>query len=111
VRLPHGNDSNADHRRTFHWFQTSSETRRHPPIALLVRDPKNLGMRVDLVTPYDAETASWKAALLRRHRSQHERNLRTRGIGFDERILEPELAAGSALGFHAAECFEGFARR
>jgi hypothetical protein len=73
---------------------------------LLVRDPKNLGMRVDLITPYDAEAAAWKAALLRCHRSQHERNLRTRGIGFDERILAADRAAGSSFGFAAAECFE-----
>jgi LmbE family N-acetylglucosaminyl deacetylase len=108
VILPHGNDSNADHRRTFRGFQAWCETRPNPPLALLVRDPKNLGMRVDLITPYEAETAAWKAALLRCHRSQHERNLRSRGIGFDERILGPERAAGSAFGFHAVESFEHF---
>jgi LmbE family N-acetylglucosaminyl deacetylase len=108
VILPHGNDSNADHRRTFRWFQGWREARANPPLALLVRDPKNLGMRVDLITPYDAETAAWKAALLRCHRSQHERNLRSRGIGFDERILGPERVAGAAYGFQAAECFECF---
>lgn len=106
VILPHGNDSNADHRRTFRWFQAWRETRPHPPLALLVRDPKNLGMRVDLITPYDAETAAWKAALLRCHRSQHERNLRTRGIGFDERILAPERDSAVPFGFHAVESFE-----
>lgn len=106
VILPHGNDSNADHRRTFRWFHAWRSTRKHPPLAMLVRDPKNLGMRVDLITPYDAETANWKAALLRCHRSQHERNLRTRGIGFDERILAPERAAAAPLGFHAVESFE-----
>jgi len=108
VILPHGNDSNADHRRTFRWFQAWRDKQAKPPLALLVRDPKNLGMRVDLVTPYEAETATWKAALLRCHRSQHERNLRSRGIGFDERILSPEREAGAAFGFHAAECFECF---
>lgn len=106
VVLPHGNDSNADHRRTFRWFSAWRETQSAPPLALLVRDPKNLGMRVDLITPYDAEAAAWKAALLRCHRSQHERNLRTRGIGFDERILAADRAAGSSFGFAAAECFE-----
>lgn len=108
VILPHGNDSNADHRRTFRWFQAWRNKQSNPPLALLVRDPKNLGMRVDLVTPYDAKTAAWKAALLRCHRSQHERNLRTRGIGFDERILAPERAAAEPYGFHAVECFECF---
>ena len=106
VILPHGHDSNADHRRTFRWFSAWRDNRADPPLALLVRDPKNLGMQVDLVTPYDAETAEWKAALLRCHRSQHQRNLRSRGIGFDERILGPDRAAGAPFGFHAVESFE-----
>jgi LmbE family N-acetylglucosaminyl deacetylase len=109
VVLPHGNDSNADHRRTFRWFKAWRDAQASPPVALLVRDPKNLGMRVDLVTPYAPETAAWKAALLRCHRSQHARNLRSRGIGFDERILGPDRAAGQAFGFTAAECFEAVA--
>lgn len=106
VILPHGNDSNADHRRTFRWFKSWCDTRPAPPLALLVRDPKNLGMRVDLVTPYDTASAAWKGSLLRCHRSQHARNLRNRGIGFDERILAPDREAGEVLGFAAAECFE-----
>lgn len=106
VILPHGHDSNADHRRTFRWFKSWCDSRPSPPLALLVRDPKNLGMRVDLITPYDPATAGWKGTLLRCHRSQHARNLRTRGIGFDERILAPDREAGEAFGFAAAECFE-----
>jgi LmbE family N-acetylglucosaminyl deacetylase len=106
VILPHGNDSNADHRRTFRWFKGWRDAQAVPPLTLLVRDPKNLGMRVDLVTPYDAETAAWKAALLRCHRSQHERNLRSRGNGFDERILGPDRAAAASFGCHAVESFE-----
>ena len=105
VILPHPHDSNADHRRTFRWFFSWYATRQDPPLTLLARDPKNLGMRVDLVTPYDEESAGWKAALLRCHRSQHERNLRTRGIGFDERILAPEREAAIPLGWGAVECF------
>jgi LmbE family N-acetylglucosaminyl deacetylase len=106
VILPHGNDSNADHRRTFRWFHAWCENRTHPPLALLVRDPKNLGMRVDLITPYDSAQAGWKAALLRCHRSQHERNLRSRGTGFDERILASDRAAARPFGITAAESFE-----
>lgn len=106
VILPHGNDSNADHRRSFRWFMAWRDTQAKPPLALLVRDPKNLGMRTDLITPYHSVQAAWKAELLRCHRSQHERNLRTRGIGFDERILAPERSAGAPFGYHAAECFE-----
>jgi LmbE family N-acetylglucosaminyl deacetylase len=106
VILPHGNDSNADHRRTFRWFNSWRKTRNHPPLALLVRDPKTRAMRVDLIAPYDADTATWKTALLRCHRSQHERNLRQRGIGFDERILGSDRAAAGEWGFQAAETFE-----
>jgi len=106
VILPHGNDSNADHRRVFRWFHAWREGRTHPPMALLVRDPKNLGMRVDLITPYASGRSAWKAALLRCHRSQQERNLRTRSMGFDERILGPDRAAGVQFGFAAVESFE-----
>lgn len=106
VILPHGNDSNADHRRTFRWFHAWREAQANPPLALLVRDPKNLGMRVDLITPYDSAQAAWKAALLRCHRSQHERNLRSRGSGFDERILASDRAAARPFGLTAAESFE-----
>ena len=106
VILPHGNDSNADHRRTFRWFQSWCVNRANPPLALLVRDPKTLGMRVDLITPFTSAQADWKAALLRCHRSQHERNLRSRGIGFDERILSADRAAAAPYGHYAVECFE-----
>lgn len=108
VVLPHGNDSNADHRRTFRWFAAWCQNQPEPPLALLVRDPKTLGMRVDLITPYNAASAAWKAELLRCHRSQHERNLRSRGIGFDQRILAPERAAAKPFGFAAVESFEFF---
>lgn len=106
VILPHGNDSNADHRRTFRWFAAWHQAQSPAPLALFVRDPKNLGMRIDLITPFDENAAAWKAELLRYHASQHDRNLRTRGIGFDERILATDRAAGTTFGYFAAECFE-----
>jgi LmbE family N-acetylglucosaminyl deacetylase len=106
VILPHGNDSNADHRRTFHWFKQWWDAQEHQPLALLVRDPKNLGMRLDLITPYNEAEEAWKAALLRCHRSQHERNLRSRGIGFDRRIIDSDRAVAVPYGFHAVESFE-----
>lgn len=106
VVLPHGNDSNADHRRTFRWFAAWRATRACPPLALLTRDPKTIGMRVDLIAPYEEADAAWKAQLLRCHRTQHERNLRSRGIGFDERILASDRAAAEPFGCHAAESFE-----
>ena len=50
-------------------------------------DPKTIRIQHHLVVPFDAGAARWKAGLLREHKSQHERNLESRGIGFDERIL------------------------
>lgn len=106
VVLPHGRDSNADHRRTFRYFERWRNGQVDTPLALLVRDPKTLGMRLDLVTTFGEEEAAWKAALLRCHRSQHERNLRTRGIGFDERILATNREVGAEVGAVFAEGFE-----
>jgi LmbE family N-acetylglucosaminyl deacetylase len=106
VVLPHGRDSNADHRRTFRYFERWWRKRKAKPTALLVRDPKTLDMRLDLATVFGAEEAAWKAELLRCHRSQHERNLRTRGSGFDERILETNRAIGREIGAEFAEGFE-----
>jgi LmbE family N-acetylglucosaminyl deacetylase len=105
VVLPHGRDSNADRRRTFRFFECWRNGREAKPLALLVRDPKTLGMRLDLVTVFDEEKAAWKAELLRCHRSQHERNLRSRGIGFDERILGMNREIGGEVGEAYAEGF------
>lgn len=108
VVLPHGNDSNADHRRTFRMFDHWAHGRPRPLLAMLVRDPKTLAMRLDLITPFAAAEAEWKARMLRCHASQHSRNLRTRGLGIDERILAVNRAiadeAGLPDGF--AEGFE-----
>ena len=105
VVLPHGRDSNADHRRTFRYYERWRGAQDPGPPALLVRDPKSLGMRLDLVTVFDAEEAAWKGELLRCHRSQHARNLRSRGIGFDERILAMNREIGSEVGEAFAEGF------
>ncbi|MGA0846632.1 MAG: PIG-L deacetylase family protein, partial [Luteolibacter sp.] len=69
VVLPHHNDPNADHRRTFRYFEQWRARQAQPPLALLVRDPKTVAMRLDLVTCFGAEDAEWKAGLLRCHRS------------------------------------------
>ncbi|BCX46160.1 glcNac-PIde-N-acetylase family [Haloferula helveola] len=106
VVLPHGRDSNADHRRVFRCFERWRGEQQKKPLALLVRDPKTFGMRLDLVTEFDDEAAEWKAELLRCHHSQHERNLRSRGIGFDERILATNREIGAEVGAAYAEGFE-----
>ncbi len=108
VVMPHGNDSNATHRRTFDSFCALAASERLTLQACLNQDAKTLGMRSDLAMPFDAETAAWKAELLRRHRSQQQRNLRTRGSGFDARVLQlnRDAAAGPGLREPFAEVFE-----
>ncbi len=108
VFLPHGNDSNATHRRTHERFQALAAGERLTLWICLNQDPKTRQMRSDLYTAFDAVLADWKAALLRHHRSQQQRNLRTRGRGFDARVLQLNRDAAAALGLDApyAEVFE-----
>ncbi len=108
VILPHGNDSNADHRRTFRMFEPWAKKRTCKTVALLVRDPKTLDMKLDLATPFNQQEAEWKAAMLRCHASQHERNLSSRGYGIDERVLRVnrEIALESGGDHDYAEGFE-----
>ena len=108
VILPHGNDSNADHRRTFRMFENWAKKRECAILALLVRDPKTLGMNLDLATPFGHEEAAWKAEMLRCHVSQQERNLKSRGYGIDERIIRVnrEIASESGIDDEYAEGFE-----
>jgi len=75
---------------------------------LLNQDAKTLQMRVDLFLEFGEDDAHWKAELLRRHRSQQARNLRTRGAGFDARVLEVNRRAAAELGtpLPYAEAFE-----
>ncbi|MDP3581877.1 MAG: GNAT family N-acetyltransferase [Ignavibacteria bacterium] len=87
VFLPHGNDTNTDHQRTYAMFKKILEAESKPVIAFLNKDPKTIGIRNDVITTFDETEAAWKGELLRFHKSQHERNLRTRNHGFDERIL------------------------
>ena len=108
VLLPHGNDTNPDHRLTYQWWTRLARQMSKPVAALLVRDPKTIAMRDDVVLPFDEEAAAWKAELLRFHRSQHQRNLNRRGHGFDERILRLNRDNAVRLGIPEpyAESFE-----
>ena len=106
--LPHGNDSNRTHRRTYEAVLAIAREQGLQASALLNQDAKTLDMRVDLYFPFNEEEAAWKAQLLRFHRSQQARNLRARGVGFDERVLQVNRAAATALGLRepCAEAFE-----
>jgi LmbE family N-acetylglucosaminyl deacetylase len=108
VVLPHGHDTNSDHRLTYLWWRRLAERSRRPMAALLFRDPKTVALRDDVILPFDAEQAAWKAELLRFHCSQHQRNLNSRGHGFDERILRVnrDSAARLRIAEPYAETFE-----
>ena len=79
-----------------------------PLAALMNRDNKTIKMRMDLYKSFGKEEAQWKAELLRCHDSQHQRNLNTRGYGFDKRILGENQRIAEELSLNAeyAEVFE-----
>ncbi len=108
VVLPHGNDTNSGHRRIHAMVMRMAASAGFPMTAWLIRDPKTVSIRIDLYTPFDDGDAAWKAEMLRFHRSQHQRNLETRGRGFDDRILDVNRAIARDLALAApfAEAFE-----
>ena len=95
--LPHGNDPNPGHRFAFQMLRRLAAESEFPFMAFLNRDPKTLHMRSDLYSFFGEEGARWKAGLLRCHRSQQQRNLNTRGYGFDERILRVNRQAAAEI--------------
>jgi LmbE family N-acetylglucosaminyl deacetylase len=97
VFLPHGNDSNVTHQRIYALIEAVARQMRYPLWAWLNQDAKTLAMRQDLYTPFDEDAARWKAELLRCHASQHQRNLNTRGHGFDVRVLRINQQAAAAV--------------
>lgn len=108
VVLPNGNDTNPDHRLAHAWWKRLSRERGPGAAALLIRDPKTVAAPDDAYIPFGDAEAGWKAELLRFHRSQHQRNLNTRGYGFDERILRLNRESARRLGIAEpyAESFE-----
>lgn len=108
VFLPHGRDTNPDHRLVYTWWIRLKMILRGDPQALLFRDPKTISLRQDAVCAFGEDAAAWKRTLLLFHRSQQARNLRTRGSGFDERILEVNRDSAARLGLAEpfAELFE-----
>lgn len=108
VFLPHGNDSNRAHQRTYEMVASALSRRQSRAALMLNRDPKTIAMREDVYVLFGEEDAVWKRALLRHHESQQRRNMRTRGIGFDERILagNARIASAAARDGLFAEAFE-----
>lgn len=108
IFLPHGHDQKGGHRNVYALLRAILADHKRPAIVLLHRDPKTVAMQTHAFTPYDQSCALWKAALLRCHDTQHQRNLNTRGIGLDERILAVDRAAAAELNLPDpyAETFE-----
>jgi len=106
VFMPHGSDSNVTHQRTYALFRAVTLAAGWPLWAWLNQDAKTLNIRTDLYLPFDEDDAAWKGELLRLHRSQHQRNLDTRGKGFDARVLEINRKASVPHGAAYAELFE-----
>lgn len=106
VFMPHWNDSNVTHQRTYALFRAVALAENLQLWAVLNQDAKTVAMRTDLYMPFDNDDAAWKAELLRLHRSQHQRNLNTRGQGFDERVLAVSRSSGLDLKVAYAEIFE-----
>lgn len=108
IFLPHGNDTNNGHRVTCALARQVAARHGRPVTLFLNRDAKTTGMRTDLYMPFGDEMAQWKAELLRFHDTQQQRNLATRGHGFDERVLALNAQTAKDLKIDApyAEAFE-----
>lgn len=101
VLMPFGADTNDGHVALFQLFSELAAPlaaeRERPLLALYSRDPKTTAIEQQLVVPFDEDAASWKASLLRCHRSQQQRGLELRGYGLDERILKLNSAIQAEL--------------
>ncbi len=108
VFLPHWNDTNRGHQLNHVLFKKAVDREKLPLVACLNEDPKTRDIRRDICMVFDDAEAEWKRKLLRHHRSQQERNLKTRGHGFDDRILTLNRRAAETLGMmnNYAEIFE-----
>jgi len=87
ICLPHGNDSNMTHQRVYALYQRTCRQIEKDHIALLNRDCKTRSMPHQLVVEFNEQDAEWKRELLGYHLSQQDRNQKTRGSGFDDRVL------------------------
>ena len=106
--MPHGNDTNRAHRAMYAMMKTIAASVEWPVAMMMNSDVKTVEMRKDFYLAFDERQAQWKSRLLRYHDSQHQRNLRDRGYGFDERVLSlnHRTAAGLDLTFPYAASFE-----
>lgn len=107
IFMPHWNDTNIGHQRTYALFLQVVKTEKLSPVVCLNLDPKTISMRSDFYMTFGPELVAWKRRLLCFHQSQQQRNIRTRGYGFDDRILLHNRKAAESLG-RAGEYAEVF---
>ena len=108
IFMPHGKDSNVAHQRTHDLVAGIVTAERLSVLLCLNEDPKTLQIRRDLVVEFDEDAAAWKSRLLTAHASQQARNIRVRGNGVDERLLDVNRQSAALVGASSeyAECFE-----
>lgn len=106
--LPSGNDTNTGHQRTYDMTRKAVRDLGKTLLALYNRDAKTLNFQTDLYTGFNQAQADWKCDLLRFHDTQQARNIRTRGHGFDDRILNFNRQLAHELGLEDtyAEAFQ-----
>lgn len=96
--MPHGNDTNRAHRAMYAMMRAIASKVEWPVALMLNSDVKTVDMKKDFYVAFDEAQAQWKGMLLRYHDSQHQRNLRDRGHGFDERVLRLNRKTAVELG-------------
>ena len=97
VYLPHGNDTNTTHQVVAEMLTEARRSCQHKFLVMFNHDPKTQQMAPNAFIPFDDKLADWKAQLLRCHDSQHQRNLRTRNAGFDDRILDDNRNSAKSI--------------
>jgi LmbE family N-acetylglucosaminyl deacetylase len=101
VIMPIGKDTDRTHAWVYQvfrkWARDLTQKTRKPMVALYNEDPKTIEIRKDLFVLFGEEGARWKRGLLMVHDSQQQRNIRRRGMGFDERILRMNHSSRGCL--------------
>ena len=108
VFLPHSNDTNSGHQSAAKLLTEARGNCPHKSLVMFNHDPKTQNMTPNAFLPFGDDLAEWKRQLLLFHDSQHQRNLRSRNAGFDDRILGDNRNSAQMIGtdFPFAEIFE-----
>ena len=96
--MPHWNDTNTGHRRSYELALEFMSKVDKKYLLFLNKDLKTIQMVIKFYSMFNELEATWKSKLLKHHVSQQERNLHTRGYGFDDRILEFNSKCAAEIG-------------